>query len=198
MFSCSLPGSSVHGISQARTHSHSNILAWEIPWTEELGGLQSRGLQRIGDDWMTQHAWTHAISSSRGSSRPRSQTLVSCIGRWFSHHWATWEASPSLRGGIRWNWDFGMLKLVEYKINHRETGVKETSLQAFERKWDDGDIQDGMYSKWSDLYSLPSPILPPRTPSTISIFLVTSKSIEFTALPLRSSESYGGIGLYTK
>ena len=26
--------------------SHSNILAWEIPWTEEPGGLQSRGSQK--------------------------------------------------------------------------------------------------------------------------------------------------------
>ena len=26
--------------------THSRILAWEIPWTEELGGLQFRGLQR--------------------------------------------------------------------------------------------------------------------------------------------------------
>ena len=29
---------------------HSNILAWEIPWTEELGGLQSMGLQGVGHD----------------------------------------------------------------------------------------------------------------------------------------------------
>ena len=27
--------------------THSNILAWEIPWTEEPGGLQSTGLQRV-------------------------------------------------------------------------------------------------------------------------------------------------------
>jgi len=26
--------------------THSNILAWEIPWTEEPGGLQSMGLQK--------------------------------------------------------------------------------------------------------------------------------------------------------
>ena len=26
--------------------SHSGILAWEIPWTEEPGGLQSMGLQK--------------------------------------------------------------------------------------------------------------------------------------------------------
>ena len=29
---------------------HSSILAWEIPWTEELGGLQSMGLQRVRHD----------------------------------------------------------------------------------------------------------------------------------------------------
>ena len=28
----------------------SSILAWEIPWTEEPGGLQSRGSQRVGHD----------------------------------------------------------------------------------------------------------------------------------------------------
>ena len=27
---------------------HSSILAWEIPWTEEPGGLQSLGSQRVG------------------------------------------------------------------------------------------------------------------------------------------------------
>ena len=27
--------------------THSSILAWRIPWTEELGGLQSMGLQRV-------------------------------------------------------------------------------------------------------------------------------------------------------
>ena len=28
----------------------SSILAWRIPWTEKLGGLQSTGLQRVGRD----------------------------------------------------------------------------------------------------------------------------------------------------
>ena len=27
--------------------THSRILAWRIPWTEEPGGLQSRGAQRV-------------------------------------------------------------------------------------------------------------------------------------------------------
>ena len=30
--------------------SHSSILAWRIPWTEESGGLQSIGSQRVGHD----------------------------------------------------------------------------------------------------------------------------------------------------
>ena len=31
--------------------THSSILAWRLPWTGEPGGLQSMGLQRIGQDW---------------------------------------------------------------------------------------------------------------------------------------------------
>ena len=30
--------------------THSNILAWRIPWTDELGGLLSIGLHRVGHD----------------------------------------------------------------------------------------------------------------------------------------------------
>ena len=58
---CSLPGSSVPGISQAR------ILEWV------------------------------AISFSRGSSLPRDQTCISCIGRRVLYHWATREARNIFR-----------------------------------------------------------------------------------------------------
>ena len=30
--------------------THSSILAWKIPWTEKLGGLQSMGSQRVRHD----------------------------------------------------------------------------------------------------------------------------------------------------
>ena len=33
--------------------THSSILAWRIPWTEETGGLQSMVLHRVVHDWMT-------------------------------------------------------------------------------------------------------------------------------------------------
>ena len=40
--------------------THSSILIWKIPWTEEPGGLQSMGQKRIGHDWATEHACTSA------------------------------------------------------------------------------------------------------------------------------------------
>ena len=38
---------------QKEIATHSSILAWEIPLTEEPGGLQSMGLQRVGGDLAT-------------------------------------------------------------------------------------------------------------------------------------------------
>ena len=33
--------------------THSSIIAWKIPWTEEPGGLQSKGSQRVRHDVVT-------------------------------------------------------------------------------------------------------------------------------------------------
>ena len=41
--------------------THSSILAWRFPWTEEHGGLQSVGFQRVGHDWATVHAGVREI-----------------------------------------------------------------------------------------------------------------------------------------
>ena len=35
--------------------THSSILAWEMPQTEELGMLQAMGWERVGHDWATEH-----------------------------------------------------------------------------------------------------------------------------------------------
>ena len=35
--------------------THSSILAWKIPWTEETGRLQSTGSQRVGTPLRTSH-----------------------------------------------------------------------------------------------------------------------------------------------
>ena len=39
--------------------THSNILAWRIPWTEKPGGLQSLGSQRVRHDWETEQIDIH-------------------------------------------------------------------------------------------------------------------------------------------
>ena len=61
----------VYGVAQSRAQlkwwssmekemaTHSNILAWRIPWTEEPGGLQSMGSQRVRQDWAT--SLTHSL-----------------------------------------------------------------------------------------------------------------------------------------
>ena len=41
--------------------THSNILAWRIPWTEESAGLHSMGSHRVGHGWVTTHTHTHYI-----------------------------------------------------------------------------------------------------------------------------------------
>ena len=39
--------------------SHSRILAWRIPWTEEPGGIQSMGSKRVEYSWAHTHSLTH-------------------------------------------------------------------------------------------------------------------------------------------
>ena len=41
--------------------THSSILAWKIPWTEESGRLQSMGSQRVGHDWATSLHFTSSV-----------------------------------------------------------------------------------------------------------------------------------------
>ena len=41
--------------------THSSILAWRIPWTEDPGGLQSMGLKRDGQDWATNTFTFHLL-----------------------------------------------------------------------------------------------------------------------------------------
>ena len=50
--------------------THSSILVWRIPWTEEPGGLQSMGSQRVRHGWVTiththTHTWLHVFPSQK-------------------------------------------------------------------------------------------------------------------------------------
>ena len=48
--------------------THSSILAWKIPWTEEPGRLQFMGLQRVGHDWETSLHYLLSWAISLGMS----------------------------------------------------------------------------------------------------------------------------------
>ena len=58
--------------------THSRILAWKIPWTEEPGGLQSMGSQRVEYNWVIN---THFIRVTRNFSVHHSRRL---------HWWLRW------------------------------------------------------------------------------------------------------------
>ena len=81
--------------------THSGILAWKTPWTEEQGGLQSTGLQRVGHDWAHPRAcvpislpsWAslppHPIPPSQATTEHRAELPVLCsrlpLGICFTH-----------------------------------------------------------------------------------------------------------------
>ena len=48
--------------------THSSILAWRIPWTEEPGGLQSMGSQRVRHDQNNSARTTHTYDQVSTSS----------------------------------------------------------------------------------------------------------------------------------
>ena len=55
--------------------THSNILAWEIPWTEEPGGLQAMGSQRVGQDRVTKQVLCAELTTGNESPSVMSDSL---------------------------------------------------------------------------------------------------------------------------
>ena len=85
---------------------HSSTLAWKIPWTEEPGGLQSMGLQRIGHDWATSLSCI-----GEGNGNP---LQCSCL------------ENPRDRGA-RW--------VAIYGVAQSRTRLKRLSSSSSRRKW---------------------------------------------------------------
>ena len=65
--------------------THSSILAWRISWTEEPGGLQPMGLQRVRHDW---NDWARAhsmqIKHLQYLSGLKLQRFISCLWHLFT------------------------------------------------------------------------------------------------------------------
>ena len=81
---------------------HSRILAWKIPWTDERGGLQSMGSQRVEHDWATEHIQNQVLLLLFrpywvvcGILVPRSvvKPKAPAFGAQSLNHWTTSEVS---------------------------------------------------------------------------------------------------------
>ena len=66
--------------------AHSSIPAWEIPWTEEPGGLQSMGLQRVGHDLATKQQLTCLWPYGWYEAETKAQTLPDCSSILLQNH----------------------------------------------------------------------------------------------------------------
>ena len=60
--------------------THSSILVWRIPWTEEPGGLQSMGSQRVRHDWETDTFPLSVVTLNNMTVR-RENTRLSRLGK---------------------------------------------------------------------------------------------------------------------
>ena len=67
-----------------------SILASKIPKTEEPGGLQSMGLQRVGHDWVTNTLWPRASKKGRKKKKKTGTFSISC-----------WTKTPGMRCSFR-------------------------------------------------------------------------------------------------
>ena len=58
--------------------THSSIPDWKIPWTEEPGGLQSMGMQRVGHDWET-NTWIHYANLNKAVTKQQTVYDSTCM-----------------------------------------------------------------------------------------------------------------------
>ena len=76
--------------------THSSILAWQIPWTEGPGGLQSMGSQRVGHSSVTKQQWMLQFLQRTGQPHHHQQTIPSASGEKQEH-----EANPTRGWSLR-------------------------------------------------------------------------------------------------
>ena len=72
--------------------THSTILAWRIPWMEELGGLQSIGSQRVGQHSTFHITLLHARQTDYWTLRKRCSPWFSLVTQMVKHLSAMQEA----------------------------------------------------------------------------------------------------------
>ena len=56
--------------------THSNILAWRVPWAEEPGGLQSTGSQRVGHDSNFTHFVKYGLKQNLQERKKSAEKII--------------------------------------------------------------------------------------------------------------------------
>ena len=84
--------------------THSSILAWRTPWTEEPGGLQSMGLHRVRHDWAT-NTFTFKTGISVFQLR-----VHSCVYDPMSTLFIYWKGAE--RDKRVWQFDWNRVKIL--------------------------------------------------------------------------------------
>ena len=112
------------------TATHSSILAWRIPWTEEPGVLPSIGSQRVRPDWSnlahTAHTWEALELSGTHQFFPFSEPLIQAV-TWINTKCLT--GLPGLTSAI---YSSRVIRDSSYNTNpsHGETGSLLASPDA--------------------------------------------------------------------
>ena len=99
--------------SEKATAPHSSTLAWKIPRTRELGGLQSMGMLRVGHDWATSLSlftsmhWRRKWQSTPVFLPGESQVPGSLVG---CHLWGHIESDMTELSGFIFTFHFHALE----------------------------------------------------------------------------------------
>ena len=127
--------------------THSSVLAWNIPWTEEPGGLQSRGPQRVRHDWAT-NIHTHRLwgeLNRRKLDNTKSQSKA-------------WGAKASTAGGdheiLNHTWPLQEVLFIALFLRKGEEGNCKQKFLLFEGK--DVNVLQQFHVLWTAVYFTPS------------------------------------------
>ena len=112
---------------------HSSFLTWEIPWTEEPGGLQSMGSQRAGHTWVTER--TEDLALRWPALLEETMAGGAGLASWDSRSWKQ-ARSGSLewaRGVIKTKpvqlcWGLGLLSLQLVPLETQFSSVAPSCL----------------------------------------------------------------------
>ena len=121
--------------------THSSILVWWIPWTEEPGGLQPMGLQRVGHNWVTEHStqsnrWLYhkEINDNKVMRNGREEWDCSVKGGW------------SISGTLLFEDGFRLVEICF--ANFRAITFKKNSIKIF---WNPKVSQSEFYQAFKDV-----------------------------------------------